>query len=84
MLVKKANGKLQTCIDYSDLNKACPKDSFPLSRIDQLVNGIVRHELLSFMDAYSGYNQIPMHVLEAHEFYNKFEIIMLSSDIVRS
>ncbi|KAI5355600.1 hypothetical protein L3X38_008495 [Prunus dulcis] len=47
--------------DYTDLNKACPKDSFPLPRIDQLVDATAGHELLSFMDAYSGYNQIFMH-----------------------
>ncbi|CAL8174607.1 unnamed protein product [Prunus armeniaca] len=46
--------------DYTDLNKACPKDSFPLPRIDQLVDATAGHELLSFMDAYSGYNQIFM------------------------
>ena len=61
VLVKKANGKWRVCIDFSDLNKACPKDSFPLPRIDQLVDGTAGHELLSFMDAYSGYNQIMMH-----------------------
>ncbi|XP_022891925.1 uncharacterized protein LOC111406782 [Olea europaea var. sylvestris] len=44
----------------SERYKACPKDSFPLPRIDQLVDSTVGHELLSFMDAYSGYNQIPM------------------------
>ena len=62
VLVKKANGKWRTCVDYSDLNKACPKDSFPLPRIDQLVDSTAGHELLSFMDAYFGYNQIPMHI----------------------
>ena len=61
VLVKKANGKWRTCIDFSNLNDACPKDCFPLPRIDQLVDSTARHELLSFMDAYSGYNQIPMH-----------------------
>lgn len=49
-------------MDYSDLNKACLKDSFPLPRIDQLVDSTVGHELLPFMDAYSGYNQILMHL----------------------
>ena len=44
----------------TDLNKACPKDHFPLPRIDQLVDATSGHELLSFMDAYSGYNQIKM------------------------
>jgi len=61
VLVKKANGKWRVCIDFSNLNKACPKDCFPLPRIDQLVDGTAGHELMSFMDAYSGYNQIMMH-----------------------
>jgi len=61
VLVKKANEKWRVCIDFSDLNKACPKDCFPLPRIDPLVDGTVGHELMSFMDAYSGYNQIMMH-----------------------
>ena len=49
------------CIDFTDLNKACPKDSFPLPRIDMLVDATTSRELLSFMDAFSGYNQILMH-----------------------
>ncbi|XP_074374966.1 uncharacterized protein LOC141716663 [Apium graveolens] len=61
VLVKMPNGKWRTCVDFTDLNKACPKDSFPLPRIDQLVDSTAAHALLSFMDAYSGYNQIPMY-----------------------
>jgi hypothetical protein len=49
------------CIDLTDLNKACPKDYYPLPNIDQLVDATAGHELLSLMDAYSGYNQIKMH-----------------------
>ena len=49
------------CIDFTDLNKACPKDSFPLPHIDMLVDATAGHELISFMDAFSGYNQILMH-----------------------
>ena len=48
------------CVDLTDLNKACPKDSYLLPRIDTLVNLTVRHQLLSFMDAFLGYNQIKM------------------------
>jgi hypothetical protein len=60
VLAKKANGKWRMCVDFTDLNKACPKDCFPLPRIDQLVDSTARHEVLSFMDAFSGYNQIRM------------------------
>nr|XP_023917426.1 uncharacterized protein LOC112028970 [Quercus suber] len=56
VLVKKANGKWRMCVDFTDLNKACPKDSFPLPRIDQLVDSTAGHKLLTFMDAFSGYN----------------------------
>ena len=48
------------CVDFTDLNKACPKDSFPLPRIDQLMDSTARHKLLTFTDAFSGYNQIKM------------------------
>ena len=60
VLVKKANGKWRLCIDFTDINKACPKENFPLPRIDLIVDATTGHELLSFMDAFSGYNQISM------------------------
>ena len=60
VMVKKANGKWRMCVDFTDLNQACPKDSFPLPRIDQLVDSTAGHKLLTFMDAFSGYNQIQM------------------------
>ena len=60
VMVKKANGKWRMCVDFIDLNKACPKDSYLLPRIDQLVDSTAGHKLLSFMDAFSGYNQIRM------------------------
>ena len=60
VLVKKANGKWRLCIDFTDINKACPKDSFPLPRIDLIVDATAGHELLSFIDAFFGYNQISM------------------------
>ena len=47
-------------MDFTNLNKACLKESFPLSRIDQLVDSIVGYKLLTFMDAFLGYNQIKM------------------------
>src|SRR4051812_7877816 len=60
VMVKKNNGKWRMCVDFTDLNEACPKDSFPLPRIDYLVDNASGHQLLSFMDAFSGYNQIMM------------------------
>ena len=60
VLVKKANGKWRMCVDFTNLNKACPKESFHLQRIDQLVDSIAGHKLLTFMDTFSGYNQIKM------------------------
>ena len=60
VLVKKVNGKWRICIDHTDLNKACPKDSYPLPSIDHLVDATSGFNLMSFMDAFSGYNQIRM------------------------
>ena len=60
IMVKKANGKWRMCIDFTDLNNTCPKDSFPLPRIDQLVDSTAGHKLLTFMDGFFGYNQIQM------------------------
>ncbi|XP_018454115.1 uncharacterized protein LOC108825305 [Raphanus sativus] len=61
VVVKKKNGKWRVCVDFTDLNKACPKDSFPLPHIDRLVEATAGNALLTFMDAFSGYNQIMMH-----------------------
>ena len=61
VVVKKKTGKWHICIDFTDLSKACPKDSFPLPHINILVDARAEHELFSFMDAFSGYNQILMH-----------------------
>jgi hypothetical protein len=64
VLVKKTTEKWRMCVDFTDLNKACPKDSFPLPRIDLLVDSTSGHELLTFMDAFSGYNQIHMDEID--------------------
>ena len=60
VLVKKENEKWWLYIDFIDVNRACPKDSFPLPRIDLIMDATSDHELLSFMDAFSGYNHIIM------------------------
>ena len=60
VVVKKKNRKLRVCVDFIDLNKACPKDPFPLPRIDQLVDATVGHPQMSFLNAFQGYHQIPL------------------------
>ena len=60
VMINKANGKWRMCVNFINLNKACPKDSYPLPRIDQLVDSIVGHKLLNFMDTFLSYNQIRM------------------------
>ena len=61
VLVKKAKGKWRMCVDFTDLNKACSKDSYPLPIIDELVDSASGCKMLSFLDTFSGYNQIKMH-----------------------
>ena len=60
VLVKKKTGKWRMCVDYNGLDKACSKDHFPLPCIDQIVDSTSGCEILSFLDAYSGYHQITM------------------------
>ena len=58
--IPKKDGKVRVCVDYRDLNKASPKDDFPLPHIDMLVDSTVGHSMLSFMDGFSRYNKILM------------------------
>ena len=58
--VPKKDGKVRMCVDYRDLNRAIPKDNFPLPQIDTLINNIVTNMFFSFMDGFSGCNQIKM------------------------
>ena len=62
VLVLKKNGTWRMCVDYTDLNKACPADPFALPRIDQIIDAMAGYERLSLLDAYSGYHQIEMEV----------------------
>ena len=66
-VVPKKENKWRVCIDYTDLNDACLKDSFPMPRIDQIVDASVGHGMLSFLDAFSRYHQIPMHPPDAEK-----------------
>ena len=56
VVVKKKNGKWRVCVDFTDLNKACPKDPFPFPGIDQLVDATVGHPRMSFLDVFQGYH----------------------------
>ena len=62
VVVKKKTGKWRVCVDFTDLNKACPKDPFPMPRIDQLVDATVGHSQMSFLDAFQSYHQIPLAI----------------------
>ena len=63
--VKKKNGQMRYCVDFRNLNKACPKDEFPLPNMDMLIDS-ARHAIFSFMDGFSGYNQIRMSPKDAN------------------
>ena len=58
--VPNKHGKVRMCVDYRNLNRASPKGDFPLPHIDVLIDNTVQHKVFSFMDGFSGYNQIKM------------------------
>ena len=60
ILVPKKDDKVRVCVDFRDLNKATPKDDFPLPHIDMLVDSTTGPSMLSFIDGFSGYNHILM------------------------
>jgi len=60
VLIPKKDGKVRLCVDYQDLNRASPKDDFPLPHINVLIDNTAQHSFFSFMDDFSGYNQIRM------------------------
>ena len=64
MPVPKKDGKVSMYVDYRDLNKACPKDDFPLPYIDTLIDSVASSAMYSFMDGFAGYNQIMMAVID--------------------
>ena len=85
VVVPKKGNKWSVCVDYRDLNDACPKDSFPLPHIDQIVDPSAGHSMLSFLDAFSGYHQILMHPPDAEKniFHHSPWTILLQCDALR-
>lgn len=67
VVVLKKSRKWHVCVDFTDLIEACPKDSISLPRINQIADAMVGHELLSFLDAFFGYNQIAMYPLDVEK-----------------
>jgi hypothetical protein len=65
--VDKKKGTIHVCMDFCDLNKACPKDNFPTPFINQILDECVRSEVFSFMDRFSGYNQIQIKLEDQHK-----------------
>ena len=65
VVVPKKGGKWRVYVDYTDLNEESSKYRFPLPRIDQIVDASAGHGMLSFLDAFSEYHQIPMHPHDA-------------------
>ncbi|XP_059650407.1 uncharacterized protein LOC132296208 [Cornus florida] len=65
--VMKKNGKLRVCVDFRNLNNATPKDEYPMPVADQLIDSAAKHEILSFMDGHSGYNQIYLAEEDVHK-----------------
>lgn len=86
VMVKKANGKWKMCVDFTNLNKAFPNESFPLTRIDLLVDSTNDHKLLSFRDAFSEYNQIRMYEpdQEKTSFISNWGFIVIGSCLLGS
>lgn len=78
VLVLKKGGTWRDCVDFLDLNWACPKDCYPLSRIDQLVDSTVGYEIIGMLDTFQGYHQVPL----AREDHDKSVLSLLMVHIV--
>ncbi|XP_075507642.1 uncharacterized protein LOC142544483 [Primulina tabacum] len=83
VLVLKPGNKWRLCIDFTDLNKACPKDPFPLPRIDSLVDSTAGCDMLSFLDAYQGYNQIRLALEDQEKANFLSRDLLLRGDAIR-
>jgi hypothetical protein len=82
---KKNMNEWRMCVDYTDLNKHCPKDPFGLSRIEQIINSTVGCDLLCFLDCYSGYHQIVIKEVDQEKiaFITPVRRLLLHDDVDR-
>ena len=85
VVVPKKGGKWRVCVDYTDLNDACPNDSFSLPRIDQIIDASAGHGMLSFLDAFSGYHHIPIYPPDAKKtsFITPTRALLLQHKAIR-
>ena len=85
LVPKKHTDVLRTCVDFTCLNKHFPKDHFPLPRIDQIIDSMAGCERLSFLDAYSGYNQIRLKLADEvkNGVHNTIRSFLLPDNAVR-
>lgn len=67
VLIDKKQGTIRVCVDYRDLNATCPKDNYLTPFIDQIIDDNVSCESFSFMDGFSGYNQIAIKPKDQHK-----------------
>ena len=85
VMVPKKEKSWRLCVDFKDLNKACPKDPFPLPRIDQIIDATAGHDSLCFLEAYSGYHQIKMAVRPSRNgIHHTIRPILLQHNALRA
>jgi hypothetical protein len=83
--VNKKQGTIHVCVDYRDINQACPKDNFPTPFVDQIVNDFIGSEIFSLMDDFFGYNQINIYPVDQHKkhFYMSLGHLCLPETTLR-
>jgi hypothetical protein len=86
VVVNKKNDKWRMCTDFTYLNKRCPKDDFPLARIDKVVDSAAGYKVMALLDCFLGYHQMWLHKEDEEKikFDHTLRHILLSQDARRS